>query len=62
MTSSVLIGADGVSQSKRFYARIPKILDVPNLIQVQLESFNWLKGDGLKELFEDVCTIPFTYC
>ena len=49
--------ADGVPLSKRSYARIPKVLDVPNLIQVQLESFNWLKGDGLKELFEEISPI-----
>jgi DNA-directed RNA polymerase subunit beta len=43
--------------TKRSYARIPSILDVPNLIQVQIDSFNWLKTDGLKELFEEISPI-----
>jgi DNA-directed RNA polymerase subunit beta len=32
-------------------------LDVPNLIQVQLDSFNWLKTAGLEEVFGEVSPI-----
>ena len=39
------------------YASIANVLDVPNLIQVQLDSFNWFKGDALKELFEEISPI-----
>ncbi|MCH7624630.1 MAG: DNA-directed RNA polymerase subunit beta [Chloroflexi bacterium] len=42
---------------KRSYARIPTVLDVPNLIQVQLDSFRWLKTEGLNELFEEISPI-----
>ena len=31
------------------YARIPQVLDVPNLIQSQIQSWDWFKADGLKE-------------
>ena len=39
------------------YASIANVLDVPNLIQVQLDSFDWFKGDALKELFEEISPI-----
>jgi DNA-directed RNA polymerase subunit beta len=32
-------------------------VDVPNLVQVQINSFDWLKADGLKELFEEISPI-----
>ena len=41
----------------RSFARISSVLDVPNLIQVQLDSFEWFKSDGLKELFEEISPI-----
>ena len=39
------------------YARIPEVLGVPNLIQVQVASFEWFKNQGLKELFEEISPI-----
>jgi DNA-directed RNA polymerase subunit beta len=41
----------------RSYARIPKIYDLPNLIEVQLESFEQLKREGLAELFDEISPI-----
>jgi len=32
-------------------------VDVPNLVQVQVNSFEWLKTEGLKELFEEISPI-----
>ena len=43
--------------SKRSYAATSTVLDVPNLIQVQLDSFEWFKSDGLKDLFEEISPI-----
>ena len=57
MASSALQVSNGATLEKRSYARIPSILEVPNLIQVQLESFNWLKTEGLRELFEEISPI-----
>ena len=57
MTSTTMQVADGTSSDKRFYAQIPSVLDVPNLIRVQIESFNWLKTEGLKELFDEISPI-----
>jgi len=39
------------------YARIPVIFDLPNLIEVQLESFKRLKSEGLAELFDEITPI-----
>ena len=57
MTSSTLQVSNYANFVKRSYAKIPSILDVPNLIQVQIESFEWLKTDGLKELFQEISPI-----
>ncbi|HNW13527.1 MAG TPA: DNA-directed RNA polymerase subunit beta [Anaerolineaceae bacterium] len=39
------------------YARIPTIFDLPNLIEVQLESFIRLKEEGLEDLFHEISPI-----
>ena len=39
------------------YAKLPQILEVPNLIQVQLDSFRWFQEEGLKQLLEEVSPI-----
>ena len=39
------------------YARIPDIYALPNLIEVQLNSFNWFVNEGLRELFDEVSPI-----
>ena len=54
MTLSVLKVGNGKFPEKKSYGRIESILDVPNLIQVQIKSFNWFKTDGLRELFEEI--------
>jgi DNA-directed RNA polymerase subunit beta len=39
------------------YARIPVIYKLPNLIEVQLDSFRRLKSDGLADLFHEITPI-----
>ena len=39
------------------YARIPVSLDLPNLIEVQLDSFQRLKKEGLGDLFHEISPI-----
>jgi DNA-directed RNA polymerase subunit beta len=39
---------------RKSFSRLPHILDVPNLIAVQTESFEWFKTQGLKETIEDI--------
>ena len=57
MVTTTLRLGNGVSNEKMSYARIPSVFDVPNLLQVQLGSFNWLKTDGLRELFDEISPI-----
>ena len=57
MTSTSLKATNGASLTKQSYGRIPSVLDVPSLIQVQIDSFKWLKTDGLRELFEEISPI-----
>jgi DNA-directed RNA polymerase subunit beta len=39
------------------FARIPDIRPMPGLIQIQLDSFEWFKKEGLHELFEEISPI-----
>jgi len=41
----------------RSYARIQEILPLPNLIEVQLSSFNWFLEEGLREALEEISPI-----
>jgi DNA-directed RNA polymerase subunit beta len=43
--------------SRKNYARIPVELTLPNLIEVQLDSFERLKREGLGDLFHEVSPI-----
>lgn len=39
------------------YARIPDVFELPNLIEVQAESFQRLKVEGLSDLFDEISPI-----
>jgi DNA-directed RNA polymerase subunit beta len=39
------------------FAKLPETLEIPDLIQVQLDSFRWFQEEGLKELFEEISPI-----
>jgi len=41
----------------RSFSKIEKILDVPDLIDVQKESFAWFTTNGLKDLFDEISPI-----
>ena len=45
------------SSPVKSYARIPQVVDVPNLIQSQLQSYEWLKTEGLQEVYLEVSPI-----
>ncbi|MBI3941927.1 MAG: DNA-directed RNA polymerase subunit beta, partial [Chloroflexi bacterium] len=42
---------------RKAYARIPEVLEMPTLIQVQLDSFHWFQTEGLQELFDEISPI-----
>ncbi len=43
--------------NKKSYARIPVVFDLPDLIEVQVESFQRLKKEGLSDLFDEISPI-----
>src|SRR5215211_644013 len=42
---------------RRTFSRIPTVLEMPNLVQMQLESFDWFVREGLKELLDEISPI-----
>lgn len=44
-------------RDQKWYSRIPEVYSLPNLIDVQLESFKWLEETGLAELFNEISPI-----
>ena len=36
------------------YSRQKEVLEMPNLIEVQKNSYNWFINEGLKEVFADI--------
>ena len=43
--------------TRKSFAKINEVLEMPNLIEVQKNSYNWFLTEGLKEVFRDVSTI-----
>ena len=39
------------------FAKINEVCEMPNLIQIQTESYNWFIEEGLREVFEDISPI-----
>ena len=39
------------------YARIDDVRALPKLIEVQVDSFRWFQGEGLRELFDEISPI-----
>jgi DNA-directed RNA polymerase subunit beta len=39
------------------YARLREVLDMPNLIEIQQNSYQWFLDEGLREMFRDISPI-----
>ncbi|MDI6800209.1 MAG: DNA-directed RNA polymerase subunit beta [Actinomycetota bacterium] len=44
-------------RERRSFGKIPEILELPNLIAVQKDSFDWLIADGLSEALREVSPV-----
>ena len=44
-------------QIRMSYASTDEIFEIPNLIEVQKDSYNWFLKEGLKEVFQDISPI-----
>ncbi|MDR2088593.1 MAG: DNA-directed RNA polymerase subunit beta [Clostridiales Family XIII bacterium] len=53
MPESVKIG----KKTRMSYSKIREVAEMPNLIQIQTESYKWFVEEGLKEVFEDISPI-----
>jgi DNA-directed RNA polymerase subunit beta len=58
LSSEVVVrdGSDVPTLTKN-YAKIPHVLDIPNLIRIQVDSYAWFKNEGLQELLEEISPI-----
>ncbi|MDT2831158.1 DNA-directed RNA polymerase subunit beta [Vagococcus carniphilus] len=47
----------GKHRERRSYSRISEVLELPNLIEIQTDSYKWFLDEGLREMFEDILPI-----
>ncbi len=47
----------GKHRTRRSYARIKEVLELPNLIEIQSNSYQWFLDEGLKDMFDDIMPI-----
>ena len=57
MTSSLTRNNAEIFPETKSFSKINKVLDVPDLIDVQKESFDWFTKKGLTDLFEEISPI-----
>src|SRR5436189_716971 len=57
MLSAESSNRTAVALARTRYARIPEVLPVPNLIELQVESFHWFVEKGLRDLFDEISPI-----
>ncbi|MBK5247476.1 MAG: DNA-directed RNA polymerase subunit beta, partial [Peptostreptococcaceae bacterium] len=44
-------------RTRMSYSKIHEVAEMPNLIQIQTESYDWFIKEGLREVFEDISPI-----
>ena len=47
----------GTKVTRMSYARQKEVLEMPDLLEVQKNSYQWFLGEGLKEAFDDISPI-----
>jgi DNA-directed RNA polymerase subunit beta len=51
------IAASAAPRQRRTYARLERVIDVPNLIDIQVASFQRFMREGLRETIDDISPI-----
>ena len=51
------IVASGKKAERRDYSKVSGNLELPNLVEIQTNSYKWFKEEGIKEVFEDIYPI-----
>ena len=44
-------------RARKTFSRLQHVLDLPNLIDIQRESFDWFLRGGLRETIDDISPI-----
>jgi DNA-directed RNA polymerase subunit beta len=57
VSRDIVRAGNGIPRLEKSYARIAHVLDMPNLVQIQLDSFEWFKKEGLRELFDEISPV-----
>ena len=57
MPSTKQVSKTNVYRERLSFAKIPEVMDIPNLISIQIDSFNNLMTDGLAETFASMSPI-----
>ena len=47
----------GKKRVRRSFSRIREVMEIPNLVEIQSDSYQWFLDEGLKELFQDISPI-----
>ena len=55
--NGTMVSSQGNNARRKSYARTPTVLDLPRLTEVQLNSFEWFKTEGLQELLAEISPI-----
>jgi len=57
MVAELAMPAEKQVNSRKIYSKIPRVLDVPNLVEVQLDSFTVFMENGIRELLKEISPI-----
>ncbi len=57
VSTDIVSTRSSVPATKKSYAKIAHVLDIPHLIDIQLNSFSWFKDEGLRELLDEISPI-----
>ena len=44
----------GKKAQRRDYSKVSGTLDLPNLVEIQTDSFDWFTQEGIKEVFQEI--------
>jgi len=57
VSTGIVSTRTSVPVTKKSYAKIAHVLDIPHLIDIQVNSFAWFREEGLRELLDEISPI-----
>ncbi len=52
--TTTLVSSQNTKSTRKFFSKLQEVIELPNLIEVQLNSYKWYFEKGLKELLEEI--------